>query len=323
MAILITGANGHVGQLVVRKAAALGLDVIAQVRSLDKVPNRKDAEFGERVTWIASELTDPFSLAAALSPYEVEGCIHLAAVPNDKLARRNPWVAVQTNVVSTGALLELARQQKWHRFVYVSTGSVFQNNSDMTQPIPEDHPTSPQTTYGATKRAGELLVQLYRNDFDVSAASVRISHVYGPPLVPTERDYPRGPVVAMLREAVLGQTIRDATGGDYQSSFTHVEDVADGLLAAYRAERLNHDVYHLGHGRNWTTSDVVEAIRNVLPDAEIEVGPGTKPWSDYTAIRGPLAGDRLRNDTGFTPKFPLPEGVADFLGWMQANRAKL
>lgn len=323
MSVLITGANGHVGFLTVQKAVAAGQSVVAQVRSLDRVPAEAKALKEGSVTWVACELTDAFRIAALVSEHNIEGCIHLAAVPNDELARPNPWAAIQSNVTSTAALLEIARRQKWRRFIYVSTGSVFQNNPDFTTPIKESDRTCPKTTYGSTKHAGELMVQLYNNDFGVSSASVRISHVYGPPLVPNKRSYPRGPLVALLREAILGQTIDDASGGDYESSFTHVSDVADGLLAAYNAETLNHNVYHLGNSRNWSTNDVVAAIKNVVPDAKIEVGPGTKPWSDYTALRGPLLDTRLQEDTGFKPQYPLEEGVAHFAAWMQENRDML
>ncbi|MBU2980186.1 NAD(P)-dependent oxidoreductase [Lentibacter algarum] len=323
MSVLITGANGHVGFLAVKQAVAAGLSVVAQVRSLGRVPSEASALKEGQVTWVACELSDPSQISALGNEYEIEGCIHLAAVPNDELARPDPWAAIQSNVTATAALLELARLQKWRRFIYVSTGSVFQNNSDFSSPIAEDRLPCPKTTYGSTKHAGELMVQLYKNDFDVSAATVRISHVYGPPLVPRARNYPRGPLVAFLREAVLGEEINDSSGGDYESSFTHVLDVANGLLAAYTAETLNYSVYHLGNSRNWSGNDVVAAIRKVLPEAQINLGAGTKPWSDYTALRGPLLDTRLKDDAGFTPQFPLEEGVADFAEWMQKNRDML
>jgi UDP-glucuronate 4-epimerase len=98
-----------------------------------------------------------------------------------------------------------------------------------------------------------------------------------------------------------------------------VDDVAAGLLAAYRAPTLNYDTYHLGHGRNWTTYDVAEAVRAAVPDAVVEVGPGTMPWTTYNRMRGPLAGTRLKDDTGFAPLLPLTEGVAAFAAWMKDN----
>lgn len=321
MALLITGATGHVGLTMVAMAVAAGMEVVGQ--HLSPLPAGLAERFGDRVRWMRCPLDDAFAVAAALMEHRIEGCIHTAAVPNDRVALPVPWQTVQTNATGTAALLETARRQRWRRFVYVSTGAVFQQVADISRPVPEDHPISADSIYSATKAAGELFVAMYRRQYGVSAATVRISHVYGPPLVPKARDLPRGPLVAFLREATLGIPVREATGGDYVCSFTHVHDVAAGLLAAYAAPVLNHPVYHLGHGRNWTTFEVAEAVRAAVPGAVVEVGPGTLPWTTFNRMRGPLAGDRLRQDAGFVPALPLAEGVARFAGWMRENRDQL
>lgn len=323
MSLLVTGGAGHVGQALVRAAARAGHDVLAVLRAHGRVDPEVMKAAGSHVTWAVCDLADPFQIAALAAEYDISGCIHTAAVPNDRIARPNPWAAIQANVVATGALLEMARRQNWRRFVYVSTGSVFQTETDFTRPVLEDHITSARSVYGSTKRSGELLTGMYRRDYGLSASSIRISFVYGPPLVPRERDLPRGPVVAFLREAVLGQAIEEPSGGDFQASFTYVEDVADGLLAAWEAKTLNHDVYHLGNGRNWTTFEVADAVRAAVPGASISVGPGTEPWTAYNTMRGPLSGNRLKEDAGFTARYPLQAGVEAFAAWMQQHRDRL
>jgi hypothetical protein len=132
---------------------------------------------------------------------------------------------------------------------------------------------------------------MYRSQFGLSAAVVRISWVYGPPLVTD--DPPRGPVPAFLRAALAGKPIRLASGADFAASFTYVADVAAGLIAAWRAQTLNHDVYHLGSGENYTARRVADAVRAAVPGAVIELGAGTEPWTIHTRMRGPLAGNRL------------------------------
>jgi UDP-glucuronate 4-epimerase len=318
MALLITGAAGHVGLTLAKLAIRSGIDVVAQHRS--PVPKDVVEQFGERIRWMHCDLDDAFSLSAALSQHQIDGCIHTAAVPNDRVAHPIPWETVQTNAMATAALLELARRQNWRRFVYVSTGAVFQKDMDLGQPLLEDHPLSPSSLYGSTKAAGELFVGMYRKQYGLSASTVRISFVYGPPLVPAVRDLPRGPIVAFLRDAILGIPVREEAGGDFVASFTHIDDVAEGLLASYTAPALNHDVYHLGHGRNWTTFEVAEAVRAAVPGAIVEIGPGTMPWTTYNRMRGPLAGSRLKDDTGFVPSLPLDKGVAAFATWMNDNR---
>jgi UDP-glucuronate 4-epimerase len=162
-----------------------------------------------------------------------------------------------------------------------------------------------------------LLTQMYRTQFGLSAAVVRISWVFGPPLVTD--DPPRGPVPAFLKAAISGQPIKLPSGADFAASFTYVGDVASGLLSAWRADALRHDVYHLGSGVNYTARQVADAVRSAVPGAAIELGPGTEPWTIHTRMRGPLAGERLKQDTGFVVAHSLDDGIRRYAEWMRAQ----
>lgn len=319
MALLVTGAMGHVGFEVVRQAARGGRAVVAQYRGTFRADDAKGLE--GNVTWVRLDLADAAAVQALVAQHAIEACIHSAAVPNEAVARPDPLGTVGANTWAVAALLEAARTRGWRRFVFVSTGSVFQNARD-TAPIPEDAQPSVTNVYSTTKHCGELLTAMYRSQFGVSAATVRISWVYGPPLVPQVRDDPRGPIPHFLKCALSGIPVREVSGADFAASFTHVSDVAAGLLAAADAGDLRHPVYHLGSGANHTTAAVARAVKAAVPEAVIEVGPGTAPWTDHTRMRGPLAGKRLFEDTGFEPRLGLEQGVAQFAVWMRANRAR-
>jgi nucleoside-diphosphate-sugar epimerase len=317
MAVLITGGMGHVGYETVRQALARGLAVVAQHRS--PLRERDAQALAGDVEWVRCDLANPADVDDVANRRDIDGCIHTAAVPNDTEALKDPLAAFEANVAGTWRLLDAARRRGWRRLLYVSTGSVFQNALDATQPILEDAPPKATNIYSTTKLAGELATTLHRTQLGVSAATVRVSWVYGPPLVPRTRDDPRGPIPLFLKLALSGEPIREASGGDFAASFTHVADVAAGLLAAYEAKSLRHDVYHLGSGRNFTTRDVAAAVLAAVPGARIDVGPGTAPWTDATRMRGPLAGSRLRDDTAFAPRFDLDAGVRAFADWMREH----
>ncbi|HKY07907.1 MAG TPA: hypothetical protein VJQ55_06685, partial [Candidatus Binatia bacterium] len=89
--------------------------------------------------------------------------------------------------------------------------------------------------------------------------------------------------------------------------------------AAWRAEALDHPVYHLGSGENYTARRVADAVRAAVPGAVIELGDGTEPWTTHTAMRGPLAGKRLLIDAGFSVQYTLEKGVRAYADWMRAN----
>ena len=194
MALLVTGAMGHVGQEVVRHALAAGAIVIAQYRTTYRDSDVRDLQ--GKVKWVSCNLADPAAVAALCDAHPIDACIHSAAVSNDKYARPQPLTAISANVGATAYLLDMARRKNWRRFLFVSTGSVFQNATDPTKPIPEDTAPAVTNIYSTTKYCGELLTSMYRSQFGLSAAVVRISWVYGPPLVTD--DPPRGPVPAKM-----------------------------------------------------------------------------------------------------------------------------
>lgn len=319
MALLVTGAMGHVGCEVVRQAAAAGVPVIAQYRTTYRDSDVRAA--GGNVQWVSCDLADNAAVEELCDAHAIDACIHTAAVPNEKYARPQPLVAINANVGATANLLDMARRKNWRRFLSVSTGSVFQNADDPTKSVPEDAGPSVTNIYSTTKYCAELLTGMYRSQFGLSAAVVRISWVYGPPLVTD--DPPRGPIPAFLHAALTSRPIRLPSGADFAASFTYVGDVAAGLIAAWRCETLNHGVYHLGSGENYTARRVADAVRAAVPGAVIELGAGTEPWTIHTKMRGPLAVTRLREDAGFTVGHSLEDGVRAYADWMRANAGLL
>jgi len=317
MALLVTGAMGHVGYAVAKHAAAQGLSVVAQyLNTYDKAAAES---LGPKVAWVRCDLGEPAAIAALASKHHIDGCIHSAALPNDKTARPVPQRAFQSNVAAVQTLLELGRESGWRRFVLVSSGAVFQRWTDTTKSIRETEPASPVNVYGTTKHCAELLTSMYNEIYKLSAATVRVSWIYGPPLVPKQFDGPRGPIPEFLRRALKGEAIDEPSGGDFAASFTHVDDCALGLLAVYRADKLGFSLYHLGSGENYTTKRVAEAVRGCVPGAKVKVGAGTKPWTDFTVLRGPLNCERMLDDVGFKPTLTLEQGVANFADWMRKN----
>ncbi|MBL8702288.1 MAG: NAD(P)-dependent oxidoreductase [Alphaproteobacteria bacterium] len=313
MNLLVTGAMGHVGYEIARQAAARGIRVVATHAGTFRAA---DAEaLGPGVTWVAGDLSDPAAVEAIAARHAIDACIHAAAVSNEAYAKPEPLKAIAANVGGTANMLDAARRHGWRRFVLVSTGSVFQRDVDPVRPILEDHPPSPINIYGTTKRAAEMLTTMYRATFGLSAATVRISWVFGPPLI---TDSPtRGPIPSFLGRALRGEAIREG-GADFAASFTYVADVAEGLIEAARAPALNHDIYHLGSGVNFTAGEVAAAVRKSVPGAVIELGPGTLPWTTYTSPRGPLAGERFKQDTGYTVRHSLDAAVAAYAAWMRS-----
>jgi UDP-glucuronate 4-epimerase len=312
--LLVTGAMGHVGYEIVRQAAQRKIPTIALYRGEFRAADAQAA--GAGVAWLRCDLVDANAVRRLAEQHAIDACIHAAAVSNEAYAKPDPLGAITTNIGATANLLDAARRGDWRRFVLVSTGSVFQLRRDVVTPIGEDEPPAPGNTYSTTKVGAEMLTRMYRTEHGLSASTVRISWVFGPPVI---SDQPtRGPIPSYLKRALQGIAIREG-GADFAASFTYVADAAAGLLAAALAPALHHATYHLGHGVNFTAREAAAAVRTAVPGATIELASGTEPWTRYTSLRGPLAGDRLRADTGYAPAHSLAAGIRAYAGWMRAH----
>jgi nucleoside-diphosphate-sugar epimerase len=302
-----------VGGEIVRQAMKRDIPVIAVAR--DAVGEAEVQAFPS-VKWLQCDLADTDAVMALTARNRIDACIHAAAISNEAYARPDPRGAIATNVGATANLLEAARLASWRRFVLISTGSVFSLNSDTTRPILEDQAPGVANVYSTTKLCAELLTSMYRTEYGLSASTVRISWVFGPPII---SDQPmRGPIPSYLLRALQSIAIREG-GAEFAASFTYVADAAGGLLAAATAPELRHPIYHLGHGVNFTAGQAAAAVRSAVPGAVIELTGGTEPWTRYTSLRGPLAGDRLRADTGYNPTHTLEAGVRAYADWMRAH----
>lgn len=118
------------------------------------------------------DITNPRSIAEAFTRYRPAAVIHLAAYTDVEGCEREPERAYMVNTIGTAQMAHAARTYG-AKFVYVSTGGVFDGAKDLAY-TPEDQP-NPQTTYGKSKYFGELVVQSILPD----AIIARVCWVFG------------------------------------------------------------------------------------------------------------------------------------------------
>src|SRR4029434_5305223 len=142
----------------------------------------------------------------------------------------------------------------------------FQLSQDARQPIPEDQAPAARNVYSTTKLGAEMLTRMYRTEDGLSASTVRISWVFGPPVISDQPQ--RGPIPSYLLRVLRGIPIREG-GADFVASFTYIADVVEALLAAASASELRHGIYHFGHGVNFSAGQAADAVRRAVPGAVI------------------------------------------------------
>lgn len=317
MKIFLTGAAGFIGyhaaqRFLERGDTVVGVDNLSDYYSVEL----KKARLGrlaafERFRFALADVADPAQLAAAAGKDGFDVIVHLAAQAGVRYSIENPFPYVQTNVAGQVAVFEQAARLGRIPVVFASSSSVYGANEKI--PFAEDDRVDqPVSVYAATKRAGELLAHAYGETRGIASTGLRFFTVYGP--------YGRPDMAPWLfTDAILkGEPIQVFNNGDMERDFTHVSDIAAGVIAA--ADRIlarpdaTEPTYNLGNNNPVRLLDFIAAIERATGrQATLEMRP--KPAGDVVRTYADI--ELAARDLGFCPAVPLDEGIADFVDWFR------
>jgi len=287
--VLVTGGAGFIGRRVVRALLAEGHEVtVADLRAFPDPDVRT----------VIGDLCNPDVAARAVQP-GTDVIIHLAAVTSVLASVQDPVSTHLLNVDATARLLELAREDETGTFLLASTNAVVGSGSAPGEVITERTVLRPLTPYGATKAAGELLLGSYASCYGITGAALRFSNVYGPGMTAKDSFIPR-----LMRAARDGEGVKVRGDGSMLRDVVHVDDVVQGILAAWRSGHNGPLI--LGSGRSVTVNEMVTIARRVtgalIPAENVPVPAGEMPAVvlDISAARA----------IGYRPAYDLEAGMA-------------
>ncbi|MFI4973666.1 MAG: NAD-dependent epimerase/dehydratase family protein [Caulobacterales bacterium] len=332
MRILVTGSAGFIGfhlaaRLMRDGHEVAGLDGFTdyydvQLKRDRHAILRRHNAFSEHEVM----LEDAARLREAFAAARPDAIVHLAAQAGVRYSLENPRAYVDSNLVGTFNLLELARAQGVKHLLVASTSSVY--GGDARLPFAEtDAADHPLTLYAATKKAAEAMSHAYSHLWDIPTTCLRLFTVYGP--------WGR-PDMALFRfvDAILNERPIDLyNNGEMSRDFTYVADLVEALsrlldcVPKRGAPVGEHDslspvapwrVVNIGRGAPERLLDFVAEIeralgrtarRNLLP-----IQPGDPPAT--------FADVALLHDlTGYRPATSAAEGVAAFCAWYRERYA--
>lgn len=299
--VLVTGAAGLIGDAVRSLLESCGAGVIA----VDQIPATSDGR-----ALVQCDVTDIHRLHSIVKGRQVRGIVHCGAFSGPMVARDNPYAIVQVNVVGTANLLELARIHGLGRLVFCSSTSAY--GPTPKGPVAEDVPLVPTSVYGASKVAGEQLLNGYSAQHGVDGVSIRLSWVYGP------RRTTDCAIRTMIEDALAGRPTRMPFGRDFYRQYIHVEDAAAALVAALDAPSLPRSVYTVTGGTYATLGEIGAMVRRILPSADIELGVGSDPVDDVQEEFDIAA---ARRDLRYRPRHSLEDGIRHYAAWIRERGA--
>jgi nucleoside-diphosphate-sugar epimerase len=336
MTLLVTGATGFVMSVLARhwlETHPTEHVLVLDAAPLDAAAQRFFAPVADRLTVIIGDVTQPATWHHALGQHTVTYVVHGATVTpisrgsvteaKHEPEAENPARIIDVNVMGTVAMLDWARSLRTlRRFVYVSSGSVYKHHGPDRpgEPLPEDGYVMPRRLYGISKFASELITERYGDLFGFSAASVRLSSVYGPMDRATgSRNFRHVPNRIAHKALEASGPIRVNTL-DAVGDYINAEDVAGAILALLKAPLLRFSAYNIAAGHTATVADIVGWAAERVPGFHAEVVPPDQAEILQDAgLTGGMWGaydiSRIAADTGWQPR-PVREAFLAYMDWL-------
>jgi UDP-glucuronate decarboxylase len=304
---LVTGGAGFLGSHLVDKLIAYGHEVICLdnffTGSKDNIRHLLDHDHFEL---IRHDIVDPILL-------EVDWIFNLACPASPVSYQYNPIKTIQTNVLGTSNMLELARKID-ARILQASTSEVY--GDPEIHPQSEEYwgrvnPIGPRSCYDEGKRAAECLMMDYHRQHNIDIRVARIFNTYGPRMAVND-----GRVVSnFIVQALRGQPLTVYGDGSQTRSFCYVDDLIDGLLLLMNHPHEIRPV-NLGNPAEFSMLELAEKIRAML-GSSVQIVFKSLPADDPTQRQPDIS--RAKEVLGWQPTCALEQGLKSTVTYFEAR----
>ncbi len=300
---LVTGGAGFIGSNLTlalqEKYPAARLTVIDDFRSGDFKNLR-----GYRGDLVAADLAS-LDWRAQFGDEKFDGIFHLASITDTTVHDQFPQV--HDNVESFRRLLRFA-QPHHTRIVYASSAATYGAASGVNL---ETHEAAPANVYAFSKVIMDNLARRAVADApEWKIVGLRYFNVYGPR--EAHKGVPASMILHLSRQIKEGKRPRIFKHGEQKRDFVYVKDIVQGTLRAMEAKESG--IYNLGSGQARSFNELIEILNKSL-GTNFEPEYFDNPHAHYQPhTEADLT--NVRKALGYEPKFPLEEGVADYMRWL-------
>lgn len=315
MKILVTGGAGFIGSNFILYMLAkypdyeiVNLDKLTYAGNLD---NLKSVENDKRYTFTKGDICDRKIVGKAM-----DGCqmvAHFAAESHVDRSITGPGIFVQTNVVGTQVLLDVAREKNIKRFHHVSTDEVFGTLSvdDLDNKFDENTPYSPHSPYSAAKAGSDHLVRAYFDTYGLPVTISNCTNNYGP------FHFPEKVIPLFILNAMKNKPLPIYGSGKAVRDYLYVTDHCSAIDLILHKGKIG-ETYCVGGDSEKNGIEVADAILRELD----------KPKSFKTFVEDRKGHDmryamdhsKISKELGWKPSVDFEEGIKRTIRWYKNNR---
>lgn len=309
--IIVTGCAGFIGSNLVDKLLnhnnrIIGIDNL----STGQKKFLKGALRNNNFRFVKCDLLNLKKIKRIFKKIDI--VFHFAANADVRYGYKNTYKDLEQNTIVTYNVLEAMRKNNIKNIVFCSTGSVYGEPKKF--PTPENDKFPIQTSfYGASKLAGESLIQAYCEAFNFKSWIFRFVSILG-------RRYTHGHVYDFLNQLNTNTNRLKVLGnGRQKKSYLHIEDCIEAIFIAVRKSKNKVNIFNLGTNEFYSVKDSIKEICNTLNvKPKIFFSGGKRGWigdSPFIFLK-----NKKIKSLGWRPKYTIKESLKQTVLYLNSNK---
>lgn len=330
MKIIVTGGAGFIGSAVIRqyindtKHEVINLDALTYAGNLESLA---EVDASPRYTFEHVNICDIKELERVFDQHQPDAIMHLAAESHVDRSIDGPAEFIQTNIVGTYNLLDVAKRywdsltgekKEKFRFHHVSTDEVY-GDLEETGYFTEETSYEPSSPYSASKASSDHLVRAWHRTYGFPVVITNCSNNYG------AYQFPEKLIPLVTLNALEGKPLPIYGKGDQIRDWLHVDDHARALRLVLETGKTG-ETYNIGGHNEKTNLEVVKTICNLL-DKLVPDSPYIPHESLITYVtdrpghdqRYAIDADKIAAELGWTPEETFESGIEKTIHWYLDN----
>ena len=310
MKILVTGGAGFIGSNFILylmekypEYKIVNLDKLTYAGNLE---NLKSVEKNPNYMFIRGDICDRKTVEEAMTGCDI--VVHFAAESHVDRSIDGPAIFIQTNVVGTEILLEVAKELNIKRFHHVSTDEVFGTLSlyNLEEKFNETTPYSPRSPYAASKAGSDHLVRAFIETYNFPATISNCTNNYGP------FQFPEKIIPLFITNALLNKPLPVYGEGKAVRDYLFVSDHCVAIDLIIHKGKIG-ETYCVGGDSEKNGVEIAETIlallekpKNLITFVEDRKGHDMRYGMDHS---------KITKELGWKPSVSFKEGIKKTIEW--------
>ena len=329
--ILVTGGAGFIGSAVIRylinetNSNVLNIDKLTyagNLESLETVSNNPRYQF------LHADICDKSAMTKAFQDFQPNIVMHLAAESHVDRSIDGPMDFIQTNIIGTYTLLEVARnywqnltedKKSRFKFHHISTDEVYGDLEGTEDLFTEETSYSPSSPYSASKASSDHLVRAWYRTYGLPIVITNCSNNYGP------YHFPEKLIPLVILNALDGKPLPVYGDGKQIRDWLYVEDHARALYLVANTAKVG-ETYNIGGHNEKQNIEVVKKICQILDNLKPRED-GDKYESLITFVkdrpghdlRYAIDASKISKELNWQPQETFESGIQKTVEWYLAN----